>query len=324
MDALNARLLDACRQGRTEEASGLLDQGAEIETRREASQGTSLYISASRGHVGTMKMLLDRGANIEAKAMYNFTPLHVSAQRGHVHAARLLLDRGANIEAKNVHQSTPLHIACRHGHMEVITLLVDRDASLDAVNVAQHNCLHYAAFNDCLDVCLYLIDVKGFDPAVLNSDGWSAISHYGCFVGDEQAIAEGDDRPALTPEVEQARVAMLVAARETHLQRIRDENWAKNWVLMRVVVECGFRNMAAQAAALLAIQAALDPAVPIAPVSRDTPEENRLYLQHAVLGNDGLLRHIVSFIPVPRELAELSLPLSQRHLTRERKAASLK
>ena len=121
-----------------------------------------------------------------------------------------------------------------------------------------------------------------------------------------------------------ARVAQLVAARETHLQRIRDENWAKNWVLMRVVVECGFRPMAAQAAALLAIQAALDPAVPIAPVSRDTPEENRLYLQHAVLGNDGLLRHIVSFIPVPRELAELSLPLSQRHLTRERKAASLK
>ena len=124
--------------------------------------------------------------------------------------------------------------------------------------------------------------------------------------------------------MKQARIAQLVAACETHLQRIRDENWAKNWVLMRVVVECGFRPMAAQAAALLAIQAALDPAVPIAPVSRDTPEENRLYLQHAVLGNDGLLRHIVSFIPVPRELAELSLPLSQRHLTRKRKAASLK
>ena len=184
--------------------------------------------------------------------------------------------------------------------------------------------MHYAAFNDRLDVCLYLIDVKGFDPAVLDGDGESATSDYGFIIGDEQAIAEGDDRPALTPAVKKARVAQLVAARETHLQRIRDENWAKNWVLMRVVVECGFRPMAAQAAALLAIQAALDPAVPIAPVSRDTPEENRLYLQHAVLGNDGLLRHIVSFIPVPRELAELSLPLSQRHLTRQRKAASLK
>jgi hypothetical protein len=96
--------------------------------------------------------------------------------------------------------------------MEVITLLVDRDASLDVVDDNQQNCLHDAAFNDRLDLCLYLIDVKGFDPAVLTSSGGSAISHYGCFVGDEQTIAEGDERPALTPAVEQARVAMLVAA----------------------------------------------------------------------------------------------------------------
>ena len=77
MDALNARLLVACDEGRTEEARGLLDQGAEIETRREANQGTSLHRSAWRGHVGTMKMLLDRGANIEAKAMHNCTSLHL-------------------------------------------------------------------------------------------------------------------------------------------------------------------------------------------------------------------------------------------------------
>ena len=323
MDALNARLLAAGLEGQTEEASWLLDQGAEIETRLEVNQSTSLHWSAYRGHVGTMSMLLDRGANIEAKAMHNNTPLHHSALEGQVHAARLLLDRGANIDAKTVYQSTPLLLACRFCHMDVITLLVDRDASLDAVNVDQMNCLHHAAFDDHLDVCLYLIDVKGFDPAVLNGVGDSAISHYGCFVGTQNALP-GDDRPALTPAVKQARVAQLVAARETHLQRIRDENWAKNWVLMREVVGCGFRPMAAQAAALLAVQAALDPAVPIAPVSRDTPEENRLYLQHAVLGNDGLLRHIVSFIPVPRELAEVSLPLSQRHMICKRKAASLK
>ena len=97
MDALNARLLAACDQGQTKEASGLLDQGAEIETRDEATQYTSLHRSTYWGHVGTMKMLLDRGANIEAKAMFNLTPLHLSAHEGQVHAARLLLDRGANI-----------------------------------------------------------------------------------------------------------------------------------------------------------------------------------------------------------------------------------
>ena len=116
-------------------------------------------------------------------------------KKGQVHAVRFLLDRGAIIDAKNVHQSTPLHIACRFGHMEVITQLVDGDASLDAVDDNQHNCLLCAAFFDHLDVCLYFIDIKGFDPAVLDSDGKFALSHSGCFFGQEETIiAHGDDR----------------------------------------------------------------------------------------------------------------------------------
>ena len=306
MDALNERLLAACYFGQKDEASELLYQGAEIETKADLVQFTSLHLSAWEGHVGTMVMLLEWGADIEAKAKYNDTPLHHSAGKiDQLHVVYLLLEWGANIEAKEDRQHTPLLVAFRHGPIDSIELLLDRGASLDAVNDHEENCLHLAAFEDRLDVCLYLIDVKGFDPTELTSEGSSAISHYGCAI-------------ALTEQVKQACVAQLVQARETHLQRIRDENWAKNWVLMRVVVECGFRPMAAQDAALLAVQAALDPAVPIEPVSRDTPEENRLYLQHAILGNEGLLRHIVSFIPVPRELAELSLPISQRYLTRLR------
>ena len=297
MDALNARLLAACRQGRTEEASGLLDQGAEIETRPGGeSQCTSLHLSAWEGHVGTMKMLLDRGANIEAKAIYNFTPLHLSAQEGQVLAVRLLLDRGANIDAKNVKQVTPLLLACRNGHMEVITLLVDRDASLDVVDVYQQNCLHFAAYHDRLDVCMYLIDVKGFDPAVLDVDGGSAISRYGCFVGDEQTIAHGDDRPALTPAVKQARVAQLVAARATHLQRIKDNNWAKNRAFIHFLVGCGFRPMAVRAAELAMLQLSLDKAAPVDAEKRDTPELNRLYLQRSVLMHEGVVRLVASYL----------------------------
>jgi len=47
MDALNARLLDACDEGQTEEAIGLLDQGAEIET-RDQTRGESGHFPASQ------------------------------------------------------------------------------------------------------------------------------------------------------------------------------------------------------------------------------------------------------------------------------------
>jgi len=297
---------------------GLIDRGSNVEAKGQGAT-TPLFLSSLQGHLDATQLLLDRGANISAKAPQDYSPLHAASQNGHAAVVSLLLDRGADIDALNILQSTPLLIACASGCMEVITVLLDRGANLDAVNVNRWSCLHAAAYCDQLDVCLYLIDVKGFDPAMLDSKGDSALSHYGSFVGPAHAIA-GDDRPALTPSERQVRVSQLVAARENYLQRIRDENWAKNWALIKVVVEHGFRPSAAQVAALLVAQVALDPAAPIAPLSRDSPEENRLYLQHAILGNDGLLRHIVSFIPVPRELAELSLPLSQRHLTRKKKA----
>ena len=174
-------------------------------------------------------------------------------------------------------------------------LLVDRDASLDVVDVHQMNCLHYAAFKDRLDVCLYLIDVKGFDPVVLTGKGGSALSHYGCLVGTQNSLP-GDDRPGLTPAVKRARVAQLVAARETHLQRIRDENWAKNKAFIRFLVGCGFRPMAVRAAELAMLQLSLDKAAPIDAEKRDTPEQNRLYLHRAVLMHEGVVRLVASYL----------------------------
>jgi ankyrin repeat protein len=43
----------------------------------------------------------------------------------------VLLDRGADIHARDVEQWTPLHWACWKGHMEVVLALVDRGADVD-------------------------------------------------------------------------------------------------------------------------------------------------------------------------------------------------
>ena len=51
------------------------------------------------------------------------TPLYAACQNGHVDAARLLLARGADIEAKTAWNDTPLDIAKREGHKAVVALL---------------------------------------------------------------------------------------------------------------------------------------------------------------------------------------------------------
>lgn len=47
-----------------------------------------------------VQLLLEHGADIEAKDGYGWTPLLLAAQKGHEAVVRLLLEKGANIEAK--------------------------------------------------------------------------------------------------------------------------------------------------------------------------------------------------------------------------------
>jgi len=68
----------------------------------------SLIIACSEGNLEIVKLLLDRGACIEAKNNDGDTPLIIACSGGHLEMVKLLLDRGACIEAKNNNGDTPL------------------------------------------------------------------------------------------------------------------------------------------------------------------------------------------------------------------------
>ena len=68
-----------------------------------------------------MKVLLDRGADIYARELFfGATPLHSAAMEGCVEAVKVLLDRGANIEVKDEIGFTSLHRATSRGRVEVV------------------------------------------------------------------------------------------------------------------------------------------------------------------------------------------------------------
>lgn len=49
--------------------------------------------------------LLERGANPNAKDEYGWTPLHHAAKKGSVDIAKLLINKGANVNAKSEEDS---------------------------------------------------------------------------------------------------------------------------------------------------------------------------------------------------------------------------
>ena len=95
-----------------------------------------LHIVAQEGHVEVVKLLLEKGANIEAINNQGFTPLWIAAYKGHTEIVKVLIAAGADKETKTEDEakSTPLLIAVQEGHTEIVKVLIAAGVDIGAIN----------------------------------------------------------------------------------------------------------------------------------------------------------------------------------------------
>jgi ankyrin repeat protein len=113
----------------------LLDRGGDINARDLTSGRTALHEAAEQGCYDTLKLLLDKGANIEAISFRGITPLHRAAGQGGCEVTKLLLSYGANIDAETNGFGTALHLACQFGQLDTIRLLIARGINTDKFTI---------------------------------------------------------------------------------------------------------------------------------------------------------------------------------------------
>jgi len=65
---------------------------------------------------------------------YGNNPLHFAAKKGHNHLAELLLNQGADINAKNEGGNTSLHIAVHYKKEHIVKMLLEKGAKLNIQN----------------------------------------------------------------------------------------------------------------------------------------------------------------------------------------------
>ena len=97
----------------------------------ESSFGwTPLHFAAYAGNLEVVKLLLDRGADIDRRANTKFrnTPLQVSLLTGQEEMAALLVARGADVRIEQAEGFTALHEAAQIGSEKVVALLLDAGA----------------------------------------------------------------------------------------------------------------------------------------------------------------------------------------------------
>ena len=120
--------------GTAADVKGLLDGGLDSNAATKSGGTTALMMAAP--DVEKMKLLLDRGANVNARAKSRFSALMVAAQYQEGDAAiNLLLDRGAQVAAPDdgapVFGANPLFLAAYAGNAASLKRLLAAGGKLD-------------------------------------------------------------------------------------------------------------------------------------------------------------------------------------------------
>lgn len=91
---------------------------------------TPLHLAAEYGSADVAALLLEHGADVDARNKLGVTPLQCAASRGDKNIASLLIKRGAIVNAQNLGGRTALHLAAAYGHKDVVALLLAHGADV--------------------------------------------------------------------------------------------------------------------------------------------------------------------------------------------------
>ncbi|TYC90492.1 ankyrin repeat domain-containing protein [Novosphingobium sp. BW1] len=122
-------LFDACRIGRDDMISPLVEAGADIEM-PDAKGHSPLVLASYHGHETTCRTLLDLGACVDGKEPPGNagSALMGVAFKGYVPIARQLLLAGADPSFCNAAGQTPLMMAALFDRQEIVDLLLEAGA----------------------------------------------------------------------------------------------------------------------------------------------------------------------------------------------------
>lgn len=94
---------------------------------RAQNLNEELITAARKSNVEAVKMLLAKGADVNAKTEYGATPLFFACDRGNAEIVKLLLAAGADIDVRDTfYKSTPTSWAVQRDQAEVVKLLVEK------------------------------------------------------------------------------------------------------------------------------------------------------------------------------------------------------
>ena len=221
----------------------LLQHGAAIET-RDREGYTPLWLAAFRGDKDAMALTTAQKADPNAKDSHGRSALHIlgeTAQRRDVKPLmQLLLDAGADINARDPDGSTPLYLAVKGDYREVAQFLLAHKADPNTKDKDGDTPLHLAVWRNQKAMVELLLANKA-DPNERNDQGKTPLDWAKSMAQQPRPVPLGfppgsPGRPGLVeqPDAKQETIADLLRRHGAlddlpHLDQIGVRRTASRW-----------------------------------------------------------------------------------------------
>jgi ankyrin repeat protein len=155
--------------------SMLLEAGADINARDDEDY-TALDLAAEDGNEALVRLLLDAGANINTPRNRYPSALTLAARQGKEAVVQMLMDAGADVDSQDNYGDSALIAAAESGHVELVRYLLDAGADINLRNMKSETARFGAVLGGYEDVVRVLLDA-GADVDDRTAFNETALSH---------------------------------------------------------------------------------------------------------------------------------------------------
>ncbi|PKU69646.1 ankyrin repeat domain-containing protein 65-like [Dendrobium catenatum] len=182
--AVLARLVDTGDMEKVREVLERSDPAWRAADSSDASGESLLHLAISRSRADLAQLVLEFGADVEARSRTGRSPLEAAAAAGETLIAELLLARGASTERSSGSPLGPIHLAAAGGHTELLRLLLLKGAAPEATAADGRTALHLAAAEQRRE-CVGLLLSAGSRADVCGGAAKETPLHLAAAAGDE-------------------------------------------------------------------------------------------------------------------------------------------
>lgn len=142
----------------------------------DRDDGVDVYWKSESDECQSEVQNKDKMDMISARSASGTSPLHIAVGMGHVSTVSLLVQLGADINEVNEHGTSPITLAVDRNHLDVLSLLLEQGADANKLNYTGTSSIHVACKNGRVDALKRLYFHGGVDFQQINGEGMTCIA----------------------------------------------------------------------------------------------------------------------------------------------------